>query len=111
MDGLNQLHEEMMNGHVNDAVAPLISSLALLAGTHFATEEKLMEATQFPGLADHRAKHEQLSRKVSEFLARHEMGDRAAYSQFVYYLREWMIRHMETDDQRYSQWLTEHGIR
>lgn len=110
LEGLNHLHEEMMNGHVNDSVAPLISNLVSLAETHFATEEKFMESTQFPGLPDHRAKHQQLTQKVREFLARHEMGDKAAYSQFMYFLREWMTRHMETDDQKYAPWLALHGM-
>jgi len=109
MDGLNQLHEEMLNGHRNDSVAPLVGNLVTLAGTHFATEEKLMESAGFPGLQEHRAKHQQLSQKVKEFLARHDMGDKAAYSQFLYYVREWMTRHKETDDQQYAPWLAQHA--
>jgi hemerythrin-like metal-binding protein len=110
MVGLNELHEEMMNGKVNEAVAPLINHLVSLAGEHFAFEEKLMESTQFPGLADHRAYHQALSRKVGEFIARHDMGDRAAYCQFMYVLRDSMTKHMETLDQEYVPWLAEHNI-
>lgn len=111
MRGLNQLHEEVMSGKVNEAVAPLINSLVSLAGEHFAREESLMASTQFPGLADHRAKHQALSKKVGEFIARQELGDPAAYSQFMYFLREWITRHMEKEDKEYVPWLAEHGIR
>jgi hemerythrin len=110
MDGLNELHEEMISGHVNDALTPLISSLVLLAGEHFATEERLMESTRFPGLADHRAKHQALSQKVSEFLIHHEMGDKAAYSQMMYFVRAWITEHMQKEDHEYAPWLTEHGV-
>ena len=110
MDRLNELHEEMMSGNVNQAVAPLIHKLVKLAAEHFAAEEKLMESTQFPGLTDHRARHRELSRKVEEFIARHEMGDSAAYSQFMYFVRDWFIKHMEKDDHAYVPWLAEHGI-
>jgi hemerythrin len=111
MQLLNELHEEMMNGKVNEVLAPLINKLVSLSREHFATEETLMDSTQFPGLADHRANHQELSRKVGEFIARQETGDRAAYSQFMYFLREWITRHMEKEDQQYAPWLAEHGIR
>lgn len=111
MDCLNQLHEVMMSGRMNEDAAPLIDHLVSLAGEHFATEERLMESTQFPDLADHRAKHQALSQKVREFIARHEKGDRAAYSQFMFFLRGWMTRHMLNEDHEYAPWLAKHGIR
>jgi hemerythrin len=110
MDGLNELHEKMMNGNRNDAIAPLIYNLVSLAGKHFAAEELLMASAGFPGLADHCAKHKELSRKVEEFIARHEKGDVAAHSQFLYFLRDWFTKHMENDDHEYVPWLAEHGI-
>jgi hemerythrin len=109
MSGLNELHDEMMNGHMNEAVAPLIGNLVSLAQEHFVTEERLMEANQFPGLADHRAIHQALSKKVEEFIARHDNGDRAAYSQFLYFLRERFTRHMQKEDHEYGLWFAEHG--
>jgi hemerythrin len=35
----------------------------------------------------------------------------AAYSQFMYFLRDWFTKHMENDDREYAPWLAEHGIR
>jgi hemerythrin len=110
MKGLSELHEEIMCGK-DDVLVPLINSLVSLSREHFATEESLMESTQFPGLAEHRAKHQAVSKKVEEFIARQELGDRAACSQLMYFLREWMTRHMEKEDQKYAPWLAEHGIR
>lgn len=111
MRHLNELHEEFMSVKANEAVAPLIKSLVSLAAEHFATEERLMESTGFPGLANHRAIHQALSRKVEEFIGRQELGDLAARSQFMYFLREWLTRHMENEDQEYAPWLAQHGIR
>jgi hemerythrin len=111
MRGLNELHEEMIDGKSNDAVAPLVRNLVSIASAHFSAEENLMESTQFPGLADHRAKHQELSQKISDFIARHDMGDRAAYSQFLYFVRAFMTQHMLKEDHQYAPWLAEHGIR
>jgi hemerythrin len=111
MRGLNELHDEMIDGKSDDAVAPLIRNLVAVAGAHFSAEEDLMESTQFPGLADHRAKHQELTQKISEFLSRHETGDRAAYSHFLYFVRAFMTQHMLKEDHEYAPWLAEHGIR
>jgi len=110
MQGLNELHEELMNGKINEAVVPLINNLAGLAAEHFATEERFMELSRFPGLAEHRASHQALSKRVGEFLARQETGDRAAFCQFLYFLREWMTTHMEKEDLKYAPWMAEHGV-
>lgn len=111
MEGLSELHEKMVDGSFNEAVSPLIGNLVSLAAEHFATEERLMEATQFPGLEDHRAKHRELSQRVGEFMSRHDHGDQAAYSQLMYFLRSWIVRHMQKVDRQYAEWLTDHGIR
>ena len=111
MRGLNELHEEMLGGKTDEAVAPLIRNLTSIAGAHFAAEEKLMESTGFPGLAEHRAKHEELTQKIHEFIARHEMGNRAAYSQFLYFVRAYMTEHMLKEDREYAPWMAEHGVR
>jgi hemerythrin len=111
MDCLSQLHVVLMSGRMNEAAAPLIDHLVSVAQEHFATEERLMESTRFPGLDDHRAKHQALSKRVAEFIARHEKGDKAAYSQFMYFLRGWITRHMQKEDHEYAPWLAEHGIR
>ena len=99
-----------MNGKINATVVPLINNLVSIAAEHFATEEGLMERSRFPGLEEHRASHQALSRRVEEFRARQETGDRAAYCQFMYFLREWMTTHMEKEDLKYAPWLVEHGI-
>jgi len=107
---LNELHEAMMGGNQQDAAGPLISKLALLAAEHFATEERLMESTGFPGLADHRLRHQELTRKAEEFIARYMQGDKLVYGQFMYFVRDWLTRHMENEDLAYAPWLAGHGI-
>jgi hemerythrin len=88
----------------------LIGSLVSLAAEHFATEERLMESTGFPGHAGHCAKHREVSRRVAEFIARHDHGDKAAYSQFMYFLRGAIIRHILKEDRQYVSWFAEHPI-
>lgn len=108
---LNELHDAMMSGNKNDAAGPLISSLVQLAHQHFRAEEELMEAAAFPALAAHRAKHRELMTKITEFITRYRNGDKTVYSQFMYFVRDWLTRHMEKEDQEYAPWLAARGIR
>jgi len=110
MGRLNELHEAMMGGNVNDAAGPLITTLVALAREHFATEEDLMQSTGYPGLAEHRAHHEELTAKVGEFIARYQRGDKTVYANFMYFVRDWLTRHMEKEDRDYAPWLAGHGI-
>ena len=111
MGSLNQLHDVMMGGNVDDAAGPLIRKLTMLAREHFVSEESLLESTGFPGLADHRARHQELNTKVGEFIARYENGDKAVYSQFMYFVRDWFSKHMLKEDHEYAPWMAEHGVR
>ena len=110
MSHLNELHEVMMGGNANDAASALILKLVVLAQEHFATEERLMDSTGFPGLAVHRARHRELASKLGEFIARYELGDEVVYGQFMYFVRDWLARHMLNEDHEYAPWLIAHGI-
>jgi hemerythrin-like metal-binding protein len=81
-----------------------------LSSEHFETEEGLMESTGYPGLAEHRARHEELSRKISEFMARYEEHDRASYVHLLYFARDWFQDHMRQEDVKYTPWLNAHGV-
>jgi len=49
-------------------------------------------------------------RRVESFISRQVTGDPSAYCQFMYFVREWMVRHMVKDEQKYASWLVKHGI-
>jgi hemerythrin len=107
---LNQLHAASMRGKAQEVAGPLIRQLTSIASEHFAEEERLMESARYPGLADHRAKHEELAAKLAEFVSRHEKGDTTIYSQLLYFMRDWLSKHMLTVDSQYISWLASHGV-
>jgi hemerythrin len=111
MDVLNELHAASMEGKAQKVAGPLIRRLVTLAGEHFSAEERLMESIKFPGLAHHRAKHQDLTGKLAEYLTRHEKGDFAMYTPLLYFIRDWQSKHMQTEDQEYAGWLSAHGVK
>ena len=110
MKVLNELHAASMRGKAREVAGPLIRQIVSIANEHFAAEERLMESTGFPGLASHRVKHRELAGKIAEFVARHEKGDTTVYTQLLYFMRDWLTSHMQTEDQEYAPWLSAHGV-
>jgi hemerythrin-like metal-binding protein len=107
---LNELHAVMMKGRAQDIAGPLQLKIKAESLEHFATEERLMEDTQYPGLAEQRAAHLDLTLQVKEFMARHEQSDPTMYPELLYFLRDWLDDHMLTLDRKYTLWMNEHGV-
>jgi hemerythrin len=110
MDTLNKLHEAMMKGKANEVTGPLLRKLVAYTNDHFATEEKLMASTKFPGLAQHVVKHKDLIKQVSEFVSRYERGEITVNTSLLHFLRDWLGTHILKEDHEYGPWLNKNGV-
>ncbi len=74
---------------------------------HFAAEEKLQEEIEYPGIVEHKAKHEELRRTVKEL---HEMLEEqeGPTDQFVACVNEqvtqWLFRHIRGFDRSVAEY-------
>ena len=109
MGALNQLHAAMMKGQAQSVVGPLLNKLGGLARDHFAAEEALMTSTNYPGTAEHRAKHQDLLKLVEQYVARFRQGD-SSLCPLLKFMREWLTDHMDKVDHLYEQWLHDHDV-
>ena len=107
---LNDLHAAALKGEMPGVASQQLSKMIRLSSEHFDTEEGLMESTGYPGLAEHRAKHEALSGRISEFMARHQEHDRTSYVQLLYFALNWFQDHMRQEDGKYVPWMNAHGL-
>ena len=107
---LNEFHAASMNGRAKEVAGRLMRQIVSLANEHFSTEQRLMESTKYPGLADHRAKHQELAARLAEFVSLHEKGDTTMYTQLLYFMRDWLSKHMQTEDRDYAPWMASHGV-
>lgn len=107
---LNELHGAMTKGQAQSVAGALLRKLAEYARTHFAAEESMMSAARYPGLADHRIKHRDLTKQVQDFVARYDRGEVALSIDLLGFLRDWLTRHIQETDREYGPWLNEHGL-
>ncbi|MGC1463127.1 MAG: hemerythrin domain-containing protein [Terracidiphilus sp.] len=89
----------------------LLRGLPAGARNHFAAEELLMKNTNYPRLAEHRARHEEFARYLNELATLMERGERGLSILLLHFMREWISNHIQQDDKEYAPWLDEHRVR
>jgi hemerythrin-like metal-binding protein len=110
VDTLNKLYDAMMKGQAREITGPLLLMLVEYTKEHFATEEKMMTATKYPGFKQHIAKHRELTKQVSEFVGRYERGEITLSVDLLNFLRDWLGTHILKEDHEYGPWLNKNGV-
>jgi hemerythrin len=72
--------------------------------THFATEEKYMLKTKFPGYAEHKKTHEEFILTVVQTAKDYESGKRLTLEKLAYFLKDWILSHIAIMDKKYSEY-------
>lgn len=107
---VNDLHTAMLKGQARAIAGDLLKKLANYTVEHFAYEEKLMAATAYSDLDAHKGQHEALTKQVVDYIARFEKGDITLSVQLLNFLSDWLVKHIQGEDQKYGPWLTSHGV-
>jgi len=111
LGNLNRLHAAMLRGRGKTVTGPLLRELSDYVRDHFATEESLMKATNYSGLLEHHARHEEFDRHLNELAALFERGDTGLSILLLTFMREWIAEHIQKDDKAFGPWLNDHGVR
>jgi hemerythrin len=69
---------------------------------HFATEEKMMIATKFPGYTEHKRTHDEFTLTVVKSVQDFESGKRLVLVKFAYFLKDWVLTHIAVMDVQYA---------
>lgn len=90
-------------GSIRRPLAPIIARLLVQAPAHFENEEQLMAEKGYPGLMEHRAKHQdlvsQLRRLAAELLTNEVVTAQKIHS----VISTWLFDHLVTDDRAFAQ--------
>ena len=68
---------------------------------HFATEEKIMLATRFPGYAEHKKAHDTFVLTVVDSIRDFEAGKKFTLTGFTRFLKDWVLTHIAIMDKQY----------
>jgi len=110
MDAMNELRLAIVRGSGNERVSELFDRLIEFTRMHFASEERLMETSGFPGLAEHRAEHQCLLIQLQHGSHRQQYGEGVAIGSLLCSMRAEFIAHIADLDRQYGPWLSERGM-
>jgi len=79
--------------------------------TLFATEEKILLASKFPGYAEHKKAHDLFILTVIENIRDYEDGKKINLASFTYFLKDWILTHIAITDKQYFDYLKRIVIR
>ncbi|MCL2094226.1 MAG: hemerythrin family protein [Treponema sp.] len=98
-DLLNNKEETEADKH--EYFKDVIGRTVLYIKNHFATEERIMLATRFPGYEDHKKAHNGFTLTVIKSAKDFEDGKRLVLTNFTNFLRNWVLAHIAVMDVLY----------
>ena len=101
----NDLVGKIDKGNPDDLIESVIKKLFDYADYHFASEERVMISTDFPGLEPHRRQHESFVRSLND-LVTDRTGDKAAdLSRVVAFVGSWIRGHILVTDKQLGEFV------
>lgn len=123
VEAIDEQHRRWIENYNRVAVAveshagptPVTKTLTFLIDythTHFDTEKRFMTETSYPGMADHLAQHDDLTRSVSNLVADFEEEQETTTLQTAVetLLGNWLIDHIRSTDQAFGAYVKENGF-
>jgi hemerythrin len=94
-----------VGGGQHHAEGQLITELVGYTERHFTLEERMMEASGFPGLDDHRQEHHHARTIVTHFRNDHLDGRAVEAKAVLDFLEGWLLSHIAYNDQAMAAFL------
>ena len=105
-DLINQLHEEIVvkkSGH--EGIGAALEELIQYTKTHFELEERFLESMHYPELAQHKAKHEALTKRVVKLQQDFTAGKTTVAGELMNLMHFWLRNHILQADRKYGAFL------
>ena len=107
---INELNEALSSGYGEKAVDTVLMKLEFYCRSHFAAEEKLLELNGYPGLAEHRLRHQEFARRLDGLIKSHRAGQVGVAVALMMFLTAWMREHILGVDKSYIAHLESKGV-
>ena len=107
---VNQLSDAMSAGRGRAIVARVLQELTDYARRHFAGEEEAMRRAGYEGLEAHIAEHRQLADQVAKYYAEWAADESTSPIDLLFFLRNWLQKHILECDTKYGKAMNGAGI-
>ena len=100
-----ELYNAMSAGQGKAALSRILDRLVQYTAVHFAHEERLMRAHDYPNFQEHKAQHDALTRQVLAFQADFAAGRVSMTVQLLQFVKDWLEKHIKGSDTEYVPYL------
>ncbi|HEU0225992.1 MAG TPA: hemerythrin family protein [Steroidobacteraceae bacterium] len=107
IDSINRLHRELVVGASTARVTGALGDIHAAISSHFALEEKDMQALRYAEFDAHKGEHERLLDEILDILDDVTVTGRYDPQVLSSRLAEWFTGHFRTFDARLHRWLME----
>jgi hemerythrin len=108
---VNGLFDAVQAGKGREALGGILEELITYTETHFSHEEEIMRAHNYAGVESHAQEHTILTEQVHEIRRKYVAGQGAALSmEMMNFLKNWLVKHIQGTDRKYTRFMNEHGL-
>ena len=104
---MNELYDAVQNGNCIEHARKLADEIIVHAAEHFELEEKLMEAANYPGLAEHAEEHRKVRDRAIEYRDQMLDGTHATAVRMLNFIKDWILDHLVAWDREYVPYISE----
>ena len=109
-DLLSNLHAALEE-NANDLIKlRILENLIHTCEVHFEYEYKIFIDNKYPYSKDHLKKHELLNKQAVELLRNCSIGKIKIKRKEVEFMRDWLLKHIVVDDQKYAPFMISKGV-
>ena len=108
ISAVNSLYFFMRHKQEKEMLASVIATIEQYTKIHFATEEKLLKAAEYPDFDAHKKLHDGLTRR-SILVGNECKRNNDAYG-YLMFLKDWWIDHINRHDRHYIEHLHNNSV-
>ena len=102
LEYLAELQKELQEGDATQKVGDTLNALVEYTDFHFAEEERLLRAINFPELATQVNQHAYFTNEVHEMNKQFKQGTLPTRSVLAF-LWDWFVKHITNEDHKYGE--------
>lgn len=108
----NELYDAMQQGHGDEVIGKVLTSVVDYTAYHFAFEEKLLHEAGFQDEAAHRAEHARLTEQAKALAQKVKVNQAGSTVPIatLKFLGDWLARHILVSDKGFAPFLIARGV-
>ncbi|MEA1973448.1 MAG: bacteriohemerythrin [Candidatus Cloacimonadota bacterium] len=107
----NELYEGIKTRKAKEILEGLLDELIEYTANHFGTEEKYFDKWGYKDTQSHKATHKQFVDEVLQFKADYLAGKLFLSKKIMAFLKDWLVKHIQGDDQKYIEFMHANGVK